>query len=29
MKSKYGLAFEFVTTTNQDILNIDKWLRRL
>lgn len=29
MKIKKAFAFEYATTTNQDILNIDKLLRRL
>lgn len=29
MKTKSGLAFEFATTSNQDILNIDSMLRKL
>ena len=29
MKNISGLAFEFATTTNQEILDIDKWLRKL
>ena len=29
MKLKSGLAFEFVTTTDQDILNVDSILKDL
>lgn len=29
MTTKSGLAFEFVTTSNQGLLNIDKLLRKL
>jgi hypothetical protein len=29
MKAKNGLAFEFVTTTNQEILKLDNLLRKL
>jgi len=29
MKTKSGLAFEFVTTSNQGILSIDKLLKKL
>lgn len=29
MKTRSGLAFEFVTTTNQDILSIDSILKGL
>ena len=29
MKLNKGLSFEFASTTNQDILNIDKILKKL
>lgn len=29
MKTSSGLAFEFATTTNQEILDLDKWLTKL
>jgi hypothetical protein len=29
MKNTSGLAFEFATTTNQEILQLDKWLTKL
>ncbi len=29
MKNTSGLAFEFATTTNQEILQLDKWLSKL
>lgn len=29
MKTKSGLAFEFVTTNNQEILSIDSMLKKL
>jgi hypothetical protein len=29
MKTKSGLAFEFVTTNSQEINNIDTWLKKL
>jgi hypothetical protein len=28
MKTKSGLAFEFVTTSNQDILSVDSILKK-
>lgn len=29
MKTKSGLAFEFATTNNEDILSLDSMLRKL
>lgn len=29
MKTKSGLAFEFATTTNEDILSVDNMLKKL
>ncbi len=29
MKGLSGLAFEFATTSDKKLLNLDKWLRKL
>lgn len=29
MKNTSGLAFEFASTNNQQILRLDKWLKKL
>ena len=29
MKTSNGLAFELVTTSNQGLLRIDRWLKKL
>lgn len=29
MKAKTGMAFEFAATSNQGLLKIDRWLKRL
>ncbi len=29
MKAKTGMAFEFAVTSNQGLLKIDRWLKRL
>lgn len=29
MKTSSGLAFEFANTSNQSILRIDRWLKKL
>jgi hypothetical protein len=29
MKSTSGLAYEFASTTNKEILSLDRWLRKL